>query len=354
MLMTGTDTLKKDTAGTVQVSKDAASNAFFQVDAFNWLSGRNEGIMGPHMFFKESEAYWDQCTDLDNPFSRMQRGQFNLITHNLDQITAGSVVPSTLADYGCGNEFAVVNQTLPFVQKWVGKGLQEYAAIDLFGDFAVAAAETIGRNRRNITCSAHEADFMRQDFSDLQDPLFGLCLGKTVYNAPGGENNLNAYSDLVDKLRKFKKFTPANSNIAFGIDVCNDEERLKEQYLQDAHKKFSVELMHRIKRELLPDQDGFLPDAWEYAEEGVWHPQSHQWSHVLICTEDQEYEFMGHRISHKKGDRLVQDNSYCHPVADFQKAALEAGCTTVSSVVDHDEQVAIVTINTGQAPALVN
>ena len=210
--MTGAEPFKTNTAGTIQASKSVA-DIYFEDDAFAWLSGRpnSEGIMGPHMFFKESEPYWDQCTDLDNPFSRMQRGQVNLITHNLDQITPGSVVPSTLADYGCGNEWAVDNQTFPFVQKWIGKGLKEYVAIDLFGDFAVAAKENIGRNRRNITCSAYEADFMRQNFSDLQDPLFGLCLGKTVYNAPGGENNLRAYADLVEKLRSFKKLTPSNS-----------------------------------------------------------------------------------------------------------------------------------------------
>jgi uncharacterized SAM-dependent methyltransferase len=164
-------------------------------------------------------------------------------------------------------------------------------------------------------------------------------MGGTIGNIPAPQNAGNAIELMADRIRRLKFNLPVGTVIFVGLEATQDAQLLYGEYDHPAHIEFETNLMHGIKRDVLPSERGFDPEGWKYAMS--WWPESHQFCHLMEATSDQRFGLLGREFRFAAGDQLVIDNSFKLPVLAMQRAAQIAGSEYLCPFADQDGRMVV-------------
>lgn len=317
--------------------------ATFVTDTFEWFCGRaghmerwqylDPAYEGDPTRGSELWKVWEEQSGQDNMLHRQGR----IIAEQIDEMTRLTKPRHTLIDLGPGSAGAIQRNTMPFIDAYQGE-LQRYISVDISQTVADDARDFVAGHDLNAV-AVHD-DF----FGDaLHLPIIGqsvaVFMGGTIGNIEAPQNAPDAVSLMADRLRTLKRNLPAGTIIFIGLEATQDEAMLYGDYDHPAHAEFEINIMHGIKRDVLPNEDGFDPSGWKYAMK--WWPDSYQFCHLAEVTKPQSFYMSGKRFDFAVGDQLVIDNSFKFPALAMQRAAQIASCDYIRPFADDDGRMVV-------------
>lgn len=321
----------------------ASSQNDFALDTFEWFSGKpvamerwqyleptheNDPVRGSQLWMD-----WEKVSGDDNMLHRQGR----IIAERADEMTALTKPRRTLIDLGPGSLGAVVRNTLPFVEAY-GPDLKRVISVDVSSAVTTEARSYFAE--RGLQSLAVNDDFFRDGLRLPTDgPCVALFMGGTIGNIPAEQNTPNALALMAGRIQQLKRNLPPGTIIFIGLEATQDEDILYGGYDHPAHKKFEINVMHGIKRDLLADQKGFDPKGWKYAMK--WWPDAHQFCHLAEVTKPQNFTLLGKEFDFAVGDQLVIDNSFKFPVLAMQRATQMAGSKYIRPYADGDGRMVV-------------
>ncbi|MEZ5902069.1 MAG: L-histidine N(alpha)-methyltransferase [Alphaproteobacteria bacterium] len=321
----------------------------FALDAYSWFKEKRFGHMEKWQYGEPKYEgdlvrgaklwdVWERVANL-NPDNMLTR-QGRIIEEQIDDMISLTKPRNTLLDLGPGGIAAITRNTLPFV-KGYGEELSHYVSIDISSEAANNGARFIETSSNSkIKSVSLNDDFMRLG---LQIPYVGqsvaLFMGGTIGNFEARPNTSEAIELMATQITKLKKILPPDTVVFIGLESTTSKKLLFSDYDHPEHAEFEINIMHGIKRDVLPDADGFDPHAWEYSMD--WYPNSYQFCHFAKATSKQEFSMFGEDITIPKGKRLLIDNSFKFPILAMQRSAQIAKTEYVRPFVDRDSRMAI-------------
>lgn len=318
----------------------------FTKDTLAWFLGNQHGHMGKWQYLEPKSAtdpcrgneLWDIWENLSQEGNMLNR-QKQIIKDHANDMAALTGPVATLVDLGPGGERAVQNNTIPFVQAY-GQHLRLYTAIDMNEDFATWAAEQVKRTSPFIYANGISEDFYGDNLVLASEhPAAVLFNGGTIGNFQAEQNTPHAVSLMAAQIKKLKRNMPKDAFIFIGLEATQDPTLLYGDYDHPAHAAYEINVMHGIKRDIIPHEDGFNPDAWKYSM--AWWPDAFQFCHIAEATEAQSFYLNGIRFDIPQGKQLVVDNSFKFPVLAMQKAASMAGSRYIQPFADKDGRMVV-------------
>jgi L-histidine Nalpha-methyltransferase len=318
----------------------------FLRDVLAWFRKTNDGHMGKWQYFDpkfdddpaRGGLLWQEWVEAESHFY-MLKSQSALISRCVKEIRELIGPVSTLLDLGPGEESAVVSNTFPFMKAFAN-GLRVYIPVDLCESFATRAASLVSKEGLNIEAYPRVADFTKTRLGLSPDEkTLALCFGGIIGNYEGFQNTGRATELLSTELQSLRQHIPLGSHIIFGLDANQDPASLYQSYDHPVHAAYEINVLYRIRRDLMPNETGFKPDKWKYSM--AWYPEGHQFCHIAECTQSQNFLLSGQRFTFQVGEQLVVDNSFKFPVEVFQHSARLAGFETVKSFLDDQDRMAL-------------
>lgn len=279
---------------------------------------------------------WEQVAN-QNPQNMLSR-QGKIIKEHIGEMIALTKPRNTLLDLGPGGIAAVQRNTVPFIEGY-GEDLSRYIAIDIANEAADDARDFIETNS-DLDAKALNDDFLKLGLQIPYDrQCVALFMGGTIGNFEAEPNTPDAIDLMAAQITKLKKVLPPGTVVFIGLELPKDAELLYADYDPPEHREFEINIMHGIKRDVLPDEDGFNPNAWKYSMQ--WYPEAHQFCHFAEATKEQKFSMFGERMEIPQGKRLLIDNSFKFPVLSMQRASQIAGVEYLQPFVDKDKRMAI-------------
>ncbi len=325
--------------------KNVIKHGSFYKDTANWFNRKQDGHMGKWQYFLPKHAedpargalLWEEWAN--NPKFYMLEKQRKLIQKHAEDI--GKIFPNVekIVDLGPGDGKAFITNTIPFLDIYKS-ALKKYVAIDICSSFCKEATTICKEHVTGIDATGVCKDFTHK-ISDTNndDIMMGLCFGGIVGNYESVQNNKNSISLLIKELLLIKQNFPVGSAIIFGLDANQNTASLYESYDDPVHAAYEINVLHRIKRDIMPEQKGFTPDGWQYKMR--WYPNSYQFCHIAQVIKRQVFWLDGKEFVFEEGEELVVDNSFKFPVGIFQQAAIRAGYEPLASYLDDDKRMAL-------------
>ena len=320
-------------------------NHDFASDAFEWFSGRaghmerwqyldpkdkNDPVRGSELW-----AAWEKAAGKDNMLQRQGR----IIAEQVGEMTKLTKPRHTLIDLGPGSRHAVVKNTIPFIEAY-GEELGRFISVDVSAFVAEDIKDFVQELYPNKTCLAANDDFLKEGLSlDHSGKCAAVFMGGTIGNIEAPQNAENSISLMAGRIRRLKHNLPAGTIMFIGLEATQDADLLYGDYDHPAHAELEINVMHGIKRDVLPDEDGFDPDGWKYAMK--WWPAAHQFCHLAEVTKPQKFLMFGQSFEFAVGQQLVIDNSFKFPVLAMQRAAQIAGCNYLHPYADSDGRMVV-------------
>lgn len=318
----------------------------FSNDTLDWFLGNRHGHMGKWQYMEPKSAtdtcrgneLWDIWENLSQEGNMLNR-QKQVIKDHANEIAVLTGPITTLIDLGPGGERAVQSNTIPFVHAY-GEALDLYTAIDMNKDFAIWATEQVKRARPSTQVSHINEDYYGSSLPlSYNTPAAVLFFGGTIGNFQAEQNTPNAVALMAAQIKKLKQSMPKESFIFIGLEATQDPALLYGDYDNPAHAIYEINVMHGIKRDVIPDEDGFNPSAWKYSM--AWWPEAFQFCHICEATEAQSFSINGAWIDLPKGKQLVVDNSFKFPIIAMQRAAQLAGATYIQPFADEEGRMVV-------------
>ena len=318
----------------------------FEADTHAWFKKQRHGHMGKWQYgepeyegdpVRGAELWdiWEQAASDDNMLARQGR----IIEEQIDDMIALTQPRNTLIDLGPGGIHAVLRNTIPFV-KGYGDDLENYIAIDLAAGASDGAVDQVGMTRPELNRVGLNDDFLK---TGIHIPATGksvaLFMGGTIGNFEAEPNTPQAIELMAQKIIRLKQVLPPNTVVFIGLEATQTPALLFADYDDPRHAEYEINLMHQIRRDIIPDEAGFDPYAWKYSM--AWYPDAHQFCHIAEATADQKFKILGDRINFPKGTQLVVDNSFKFPVLAMQRSAQMARTEYLRPFVDSDGRMAI-------------
>lgn len=319
---------------------------YFSRDTLDWFLGNQHGHMGKWQYLEPKFAddlcrgneLWDIWENLSQEGNMLNR-QKQIIKEQIKDMTALTGPISRLIDLGPGGEHAVQNNTIPFINSY-SDALRLYVSIDMNEDFSAWAAEQVKRTYPSIHAEGINEDFYGDNLTFSSDlPTAVLFNGGTIGNFQAPQNTPDAISLMAAQIKKLKRNLPRNSTMFIGLEATQDPELLYGDYDHPAHADYEINVMYGIKRDLIPDKNGFNPAAWKYSM--AWWPEAFQFCHIAEATEAQSFYMSGIKFDFPKGKQLVVDNSFKFPVLAMQRAVQLAGGKYIQPFTDFDGRMVI-------------
>ncbi len=318
----------------------------FEADTYAWFKGQRHGHMGKWQYGEpeydgdpvrggELWDIWEQAASDDNMLARQGR----IIKEQIDDMVALTKPRHTLIDLGPGGLHAVTRNTLPFIEGY-GDDLSNYIAIDITKEATEGAVNKVGLIQPALNRLALNDDFLK---AGLHIPAIGqsvaLFMGGTIGNFEAEPNTPQAIELMAQKIIKLKQVLPPDTVVFIGLEATQDKDLLFADYDDPRHAEYEINLMHQIKRDIIPDEEGFDPHAWKYSM--AWYPDAHQFCHIAEATADQKFNMLGERIHFTKGAQFVVDNSFKFPILAMQRSAQIAKTEYLRPFVDREGRMAI-------------
>lgn len=313
----------------------------FSRDVLDWFSKKRDGHMGKWQYFDPAyeddpargALLWEEWAQTD---FYMLKNQKQLIQKHAQDIANITGPIDLVLDLGPGELSAVESNTLPFMKAYAE--CLHYVPVDICDSYADGAARFI-HSHTGKNCQPLNADFTRKLEVPKTSNLIALCFGSIIGNYEGVQGVRYSVAHLVEELKLIKQNIPQGSYLLIGLDGNQDSQSLYNSYDHSIHGAYEINVLYKIKRDLLSAQSGFQPDKWRYAM--CWYPKSYQFCHIAECKEDQTFQYMGQHFTFEKGEQLVVDNSFKFPVGIFQQAAIKAGYKPEASFLDDQKAMAL-------------
>ncbi len=319
----------------------------FEVDTYTWFSGLLHGHMGKWQYIGanhkndivNADKLWDKWEQEASKGDNMLKRQGQIIKDQINEMIALTKPCNTLVDLGPGGLSAVTKNTIPFINGYKSD-LQKFVAIDMSEEAATNAKNYIQSLNINIESYSIQDDFLESDLSiPHKGKVIALMMGGTIGNIAAQSNTPEAINLMAHRLSQLKNSLPNNTLIFIGLEATQNVDTLYKSYDHPAHAEFEINIMHAIKRDLLPEQDGFDPYAWKYSMQ--WYPDAHQFCHIAEATELQRFDMMGQEMRFTKGSKLIIDNSFKFPVLAMQRAAQKANTKYLKPFSDSEGRMVI-------------
>ncbi len=317
----------------------------FESDTFDWFSGRS-GHMEKWQYLEPKGAndpvrgsklwnIWEAAAADDNMLKRQGR----IIAEQAADMTALTKPRHTLVDLGPGGINAVVRNTLPFIEQY-GEDLSRYIAVDVSMESASSSKEYVESIKSGLACYAVHDDFLKSGLSlPTNGKTVALFMGGTIGNIEAEQNTPNSLQLMASRIRQLKQNLPAGTVIFIGLEATQSGRILFGDYDHPEHAEFEINIMYGIKRDVLPREKGFNPEAWKYSM--AWWPDSHQFCHLAEATYKQKFSMRGKEFEFEKGTQLVIDNSFKFPVIAMQRSAQMADTKYLRPFSDADGRMVI-------------
>lgn len=315
----------------------------FARDSYDWLLGKRHGHMGKWQYL-ESQSHddpvrgaelwdiWERAASDDNMLAR----QGAIIKAQATDIASLTSPRASMIDLGPGGIHAINQNTVPLLNAY--DSIVSYAAIDMAQEAADNACFHIA-SLFNIKTTPIYGDFLDLHHIENRNQCVALMMGGTIGNFEAEQNTPDAIKLIAQKILQLKKVLPKGTVLLVGLEATQEPALLYGDYDHPAHAEYEINIMHGIKRDVLPTQDGFDPYAWKYAMK--WWPNAHQFCHLAEATEDQKFKMYGQTIQIKKGQQLVIDNSFKFPVLAMQRSAQLAKTNYLKPFFDTDRRMVI-------------
>ncbi|MBN8520344.1 MAG: L-histidine N(alpha)-methyltransferase [Alphaproteobacteria bacterium] len=323
-----------------------ASENLFEDDVINWFQRKLHGHMGKWQYiapkFKGDPCRGNELWDIwekQSSSSNMLNRQKQIIYENANAMARLSGSRQTMIDLGPGATHAVNSNTLPIIQAFKGQ-IKKYISIDMDNFFARESAKYVNRLIKNIECIGYGADFTKP-ISGLktEGKVIGLLNGGTIGNFESPPNTKDAISSMAERISELKYNLPTKTILFISLESTQDAETLYSDYDHPAHAAYEINVMHAIKRDLIPHEEGFNPYAWKYAMK--WWPEAYQFCHIAEATENQYFQIKEKNFRIFKGDQFVVDNSFKFPVLAMQRAVQLANASYLKPFFDNDSCMVI-------------
>lgn len=318
----------------------------FEADVFDWFSRTRAGHMEQYQYLEPTYANdpvrgsklwnaWEAVAPEDNMLKR----QGQIIEEQLQDMVAMTKPRRTLVDLGTGGLNAFIRNTIPFITAYEDD-LDRIISVDVSKEAAHSPDVHLQSSHPELKFYGVQDDFLR---SGLSLPLNGrtvvLFMGGTIGNIEADQKAPNPLELMAARIGQLKQNFPAGTVVFIGLEATQSEKILYGDYDHPAHAEFEINIMHGIKRDVLPDEDGFDPGGWKYAMK--WWPESHQFCHLAEATCAQTFSMRGRDFVFEKGDQLVIDNSFKFPVLAMQRSAQMAGTRYIKPFADKDGRMVI-------------
>lgn len=201
-----------------------------------------------------------------------------------------------------------------------------YVPIDIDGAALGDAARRLRARFPGLRVLPVHADFSQPiDLPrEIEDtPRLGFFPGSTIGNFE--------LDGAVDFLARAGELLGAESDLLIGADLQKDLEILLPAY-DDAGgvtAKFSLNLLHRINRELKGDLD-----VTQFAHVAIYNDEIGRIEIYLESLIDQSAEILGRRYAFRQGERIHVENSHKYTLPQFQDLASKAGWRTEQVWID--------------------
>lgn len=316
----------------------------FTKDTLDWFLGHKHGHMGKWQYLEphhqndpcRGQELWDRWENVSQSGNMLNR-QKQIMSNYADKIAKLANERLNIVDLGPGGQHAVIGNTLPIIEALGNKEIS-YTAVDINKDYATDATRLINAVLPHIETQAIVTDFTKPiNQMDAKSDYLVLFNGGTIGNYEAAPNTPIAIELMAQRIKELKQNYTSGSFMLIGLEATQDPDTLYGDYDHPTHAEYEINLMHGIKRDVIPDQNGFDPYAWKYTMK--WWPKSYQFCHIAEATKAQSFTLWGHRFEFKKGTQFVVDNSFKFPILAMQKAAKLAGTKYITALPDDDNRM---------------
>jgi uncharacterized SAM-dependent methyltransferase len=244
----------------------------------------------------------------------------------------------SLIDMGPGSNTSLQAKTFPFLSSL--ENIENYIPVDISTEYLQEINKDIATNFPLLDISLQRKNYFTDtiNFNVNSVPVF-LFLSSNISNLP--EINLNGnYEDHLSRILKhFHSCMHRSGYLVISQDCNQDEASLLNAYIDPLHIDFSLNILHRMKRDAIyDDKCSFDPKKWIYKPE--WFPEKNLLAHSLYSTTEQTIDVLENTYTIKKGQRFIVDNSYKYKTSDFLRICIQSGFSPIETFMDPTEKIA--------------
>lgn len=281
----------------------------------------------------EGAALWSSFIEQSSDYYLL-KNEIELINKYACELIDNNEAPVSLVDFGPGPSFPVLNKTLPIARMF--KNMRAYCPIDKNYKYLIDASEEINNEYPYVRIKAFNADYFKDDIQLAADPKpFALFFGSSISNIPGSTKHGIPEKEVIFQLSRLRRIVGDRGSLLMGYDANQDAESIIRSYSHPIHKKFGINLMQRVRRDL-PVYGDFDSNAWHY--EPIWHPENHQLCHTAVADKDQVFMLGREFFDIKQGEQFILNNSYKYPIEKMCGWGKEAGFENQKYIIDTDER----------------
>lgn len=247
--------------------------------------------------------------------------------------------PVSLVDLGPGSDTSLYAKTLPFLSSI--EQIENYIPVDVSSEYLKEIDEAIKIRYPHLNISLQQKNYFIDSISfDVNSiPVF-LFLSSNISNLPEISKNGDYKKQLLQILSHFHSCMHTPGYLIVSQDTNQDEVSLLNAYNDPLHVEFSLNILHRIKRDTANgNNDNFSPENWVYKPE--WFASRNLLAHSVYTQADQEIDICGKTFFIPKGGRLILDNSHKYKAQDFLDICLEAGFCSIKTFMDDSQKISI-------------
>ncbi|NCC22355.1 MAG: hypothetical protein EOM26_07820 [Alphaproteobacteria bacterium] len=319
----------------------------FSISVDELLTGRKAGHLGLY-HYGEPDSACDPVngSDLWDRFVKNSPNYYQFRSENaIIPEVAGFVAdltgsrPVSLVDLGPGSDTSLQAKTFPFLSS-VDR-IEKYIPVDISAEYLREIDGAVSARYPNLDVSLQQRNYFTDavSFNVNSVPVF-LFLSSNISNLPEADRNGNYEKHLGRILSHFHSCMRRPGYLVVSQDSNQDESSLIGAYGDPLHVDFSLNVLHRIKRDALDEGcDTFDPESWIYQPE--WFPERNLLAHSVYSAADQEISVLGRKYRVPRGSRLVLDNSHKYRVPDFLDVCRSSGFAPIKTFMDDSGRIAV-------------
>jgi L-histidine N-alpha-methyltransferase len=247
--------------------------------------------------------------------------------------------PVSLVDLGPGSDASLHAKTFPFLSSI--DRIEKYIPVDISAEYLREIDGAVSARYPYLDVSLQQRNYFTDavSFNVNSVPVF-LFLSSNISNLPEADRSGNHEKHLGRILSHFHGCMHRPGYLVVSQDSNQDEASLIGAYGDPLHVDFSLNVLHRIKRDALDEGcDTFDPESWIYQPE--WFPERNLLAHSVYSAADQEISVLGRKYRVPRGSRLVLDNSHKYKVPDFLDVCTRSGFSPVKTFMDDSGRIAV-------------
>ena len=247
--------------------------------------------------------------------------------------------PVSLIDLGPGSDTSLYAKTFPFISSM--EKIEKYIPVDISAEYLREIDAAVSAQFPYLDISLQQKNYFTDTirFNVNSIPVF-LFLSSNISNLPEIDQNGNYERNLGHILSHFHLCMHGLGYLIVSQDCNQDESSLLNAYKDPLHVDFSLNVLHRIKRDALDgDCKTFNPESWKYQPE--WFPKRNLLAHSIYSTADQQIHIQGCDYHLPSGSRLLLDNSHKYKVPDFLDVCVQSGFSPIKTFTDDTGRIAV-------------